>query len=117
MDCTVLTPVMTCRVLRVMQLHQGWEVQEWLFAACNTVLLPFQHAAGRGTVFAPRSAAHLAVPCCAVLLFDSQVWGVCEAPVPRMTLPVRANVCSIKFSPSAPHMLAAGNAGHQASTA
>lgn len=43
----------------------------------------------------------------------AQVWGLCEAPVPRLTLPVRANVCSIKFSPAAPHMLAAGNAGHQ----
>lgn len=47
------------------------------------------------------------MPCCV------QVWGLCEAPVPRLTLPVRANVCSIKFSPAAPHMLAAGNAGHQ----
>jgi hypothetical protein len=50
--------------------------------------------------------------CCAVS-FCVQVWGLCEAPVPRLTLPVRANVCSIKFSPAAPHMLAAGNAGHQ----
>lgn len=49
--------------------------------------------------------------CCRVP--STQVWGVCEAPVPRLTLPVRANVCSIKFSPAAPHMLAAGNAGHQ----
>lgn len=42
-----------------------------------------------------------------------KVWGLCEPPVPRMTLPVRANVCSIKFSPAAPNLLAAGNAGHQ----
>jgi hypothetical protein len=42
-----------------------------------------------------------------------QVWGLREPPVPRVTLPVRANVCSIKFNPAAAHLLAVGNAGHQ----
>jgi hypothetical protein len=42
-----------------------------------------------------------------------QIWGLREPPVPRLVLPLRANVCSLEYCPSAAHMLAVGSAGHQ----
>jgi hypothetical protein len=35
--------------------------------------------------------------------------------VPRLVLPLRANVCSLEYCPAAGHMLAVGSAGHQVS--
>ncbi|KAF6252004.1 WD40-repeat-containing domain protein [Scenedesmus sp. NREL 46B-D3] len=47
------------------------------------------------------------------LLLLLQVWGLREPPVPRLVLPLRANVCSLEYCPSASHLLAVGSAGHQ----
>jgi len=40
-----------------------------------------------------------------------QVWSE-SAAAPQQTLTVRANVCSVQFSPASPHLLAVGTAGH-----
>lgn len=45
------------------------------------------------------------------LFLTPQVWSE-AAPASSLALEVRANVCSVQFNPSSPHLLAVGSAGH-----